>query len=299
MFRFLLFVSVILSSSVVYADSEPVIVASIKPLHSLVASVMQGTGAMPKLIVDGSQSPHGFQLKPSHRQALAEADVVFYIDDHFETFLPAALASLKDGALKMDMAKDMPLDLLPERFLGEDKPDAHGKVPTNYHLWLSAANAAAMTQKIAEVLSEKFPGHKEQYMNNARELRVRLQRKDAELSHLLVPAMGKPFIVFHDGYYYFEQRYGLKAVDAITPEPEFPVSGKRLAELRQEVKDKSIRCVFREPQFPSRLVEQIVEGSGARIGLIEPEGATITPGPALYETLLDNLAAAYKRCLAD
>ena len=54
------------STSLVRADVK--VIASIKPVHSLVASVMQGVGT-PGLIVGGSNSPHTYALKPSDADA--------------------------------------------------------------------------------------------------------------------------------------------------------------------------------------------------------------------------------------
>ena len=68
------------------AEAEPKVVVSIKPIHSLVSYVMDGVGR-PSLLVDGSASPHTFQLKPSHATMLQEADVVFWIGEDLESFL--------------------------------------------------------------------------------------------------------------------------------------------------------------------------------------------------------------------
>jgi zinc transport system substrate-binding protein len=290
-------VLILLGLSPARAD-EPLVVASIKPVHSLVAYIMDGTGVAPKLIVDGSQSPHGFQLKPSHRQALAQADVVFYIDDYFENFLPAAIEHSKEGAQHIALMKAAPLHVLKERFA--DPNHTHGGgTPYNYHVWLSAANASTMAQKIAETLAARYPEHEAKYMENARALRTELQRLDVALSHELAPVIARPFLVFHDGYHYFEERYGLNAVGSITQDPNQSISSVRLLELRQQIKQAKVRCVFREPQFPSRLADQIVEGTGARIGLIDPEGATISPGKDLIVTLYERLAENYLRCLKE
>ena len=47
-------------------------VASIAPVHSLLARVMEGAGR-PRLLVTGGRSPHGTVLKPSDARALATA----------------------------------------------------------------------------------------------------------------------------------------------------------------------------------------------------------------------------------
>jgi ABC-type Zn uptake system ZnuABC Zn-binding protein ZnuA len=51
------------------ASAEVKVVASIKPVHSLVAAVMEGVGE-PGLIMEGAGSPHNYALKPSQAQML-------------------------------------------------------------------------------------------------------------------------------------------------------------------------------------------------------------------------------------
>ena len=62
------------------------IVVSVKPLHSLVSAVAEGSHSV-SLLIDGSMSPHNFALKPSHAKLLNNAKVVFYIDNQFESAL--------------------------------------------------------------------------------------------------------------------------------------------------------------------------------------------------------------------
>ena len=53
------------------AFAAPKVVATIKPLHSLVAQVMDGVGEPELLIKQGS--PHGYQMKPADAKSVAEA----------------------------------------------------------------------------------------------------------------------------------------------------------------------------------------------------------------------------------
>ena len=62
------------------------IVVSIKPLHSLVSAVTEGSNSV-SLVIDGSMTPHNFALKPSHAKLLNNAKIFFYIDDEFESAL--------------------------------------------------------------------------------------------------------------------------------------------------------------------------------------------------------------------
>ena len=87
--------TVVLASSLLIGTStialaEIKVMASIKPVHSLVASIMEGAGS-PSLIVQGSASPHTYSLKPSQADELQNADVVFWVGHELEAFLEKPL----------------------------------------------------------------------------------------------------------------------------------------------------------------------------------------------------------------
>src|SRR5262249_22593722 len=111
------------------------------------------------------------------------------------------------------------------------------------------------------------------------------------------PLRGRPYIVFHDAYQYFERRFGLPSVGAVTVAPDRPVGPRRVSTLREAIRARGIACVFREPQFPPALLGTLVEGSRAHIGVIDPLGAGLAPGPELYPKLLDGIAASLRGCL--
>lgn len=79
------------------ADSGPAVVASIRPIHALVAGVMTGIGE-PYLLVDQASSPHTYSMRPSDARALQGADIVFRVSPALETFLDRPLGNLADEA---------------------------------------------------------------------------------------------------------------------------------------------------------------------------------------------------------
>ena len=60
---------------------------------------MDGVGS-PDLIVDGYNSPHNFQLKPSHAKMLQNADLVIFVGEGIEEFLEKPLESIAKDAKK-------------------------------------------------------------------------------------------------------------------------------------------------------------------------------------------------------
>lgn len=87
----------VLLSSPALAEQSPGVVASIKPVHSLVAAVMEGVGT-PHLIIEGGGSPHTYSLKPSNARALEQAEAVFWIGPDMETFLVRPIDELAPQA---------------------------------------------------------------------------------------------------------------------------------------------------------------------------------------------------------
>jgi zinc transport system substrate-binding protein len=281
------------------------VVVTIKPLHALVARVMTGIGA-PHLLVQKALSAHTYALKPSDAARLNAADIFFRMSDTMEPFTARIAKSLPRQVQVVTLEDTPQLRLLPRRtgatFVeagdGHGHPHEHDRAIIDGHAWLDPINAKAITSRIAEALSARHPGQASAFRDNAAQLNAELDALSAELARELAPVAGKPYAVFHDALQYFEQRYGLKAVGSIAMSPELPPSARRLSVLRRQVVDLKAECVFAEPQFDTRLVDAVAEGTGARVGLIDPEGSKIESGPDLYFALLRALARDLKACLA-
>jgi zinc transport system substrate-binding protein len=109
---------------------------------------------------------------------------------------------------------------------------------------------------------------------------------------------GKGFIVFHDAYHYFENRFGLRARGAIALQPEAAPGARTLTQLRQLISDGKVACVFAEPQFDTALIATVLEGTTAKSAVLDPEGAGLDPGPSLYATVMRNIATSFTDCLS-
>ena len=103
----------------------PAIVVSIKPIHSLVASVMEGVGE-PILLVESGGSPHGYTLKPSQASAMADADLVIWIGEGMESYLSAPIESLVQNDRVLELADLSGVVVLPLREGGVWEPHIHG-----------------------------------------------------------------------------------------------------------------------------------------------------------------------------
>ena len=321
-------VPALLFAGTMRAADAPVVVTSIKPIHSLVSAIMQGVGE-PELIVDGAASPHTYSLKPSNARALQEAKVVFWTGPGLEAFLEKPLEALGSDASVVELDNAPGLVKLPFREGGAFEPhddgdheaagsghdDGHGHGDKHAHhddheehehehgafdthLWLDPMNAKAMAAVITTTLVAADPANALTYQANAKALDDRLTALDKEIAATVAPVKDKPFVVFHDAYQYFEHRYGIRVAGSITVSPETIPGAERVSEIHRKVGELGATCVFAEPQFEPRLVKVVIEGTSAKSGVLDPEAATLKAGPDLYFTLMRGIADSMKACLS-
>ena len=119
-----------------------------------------------------------------------------------------------------------------------------------------------------------------------------------EIAQDVAPVRGRPFIVFHDAYRHFEDRFGLTAVGSVVVSAEQSPGVRRIVELRDKVRQLGATCVFAEVQFEPRPVDTIIENTQAKAGILDPLGAAAESGPGAYFELIRNMAASFKDCLA-
>ncbi len=303
------------------AEDGTGIVASIKPVHSIVSAVMLGVGE-PQLLIRGTSSPHTFSLRPSDAAVLEDASVVFWIGAGMESSLAGPIAALAGGARLVTLSQAPNLIRRPLRGGGAFENHAHrdhdhGEAEDEHrgaghdddglghdehvfdmHVWLDPHNADAMARMIADELSAVDPANAERYARNATILGQRLAALTEDIDALVAPARRQPFIMFHDAYRYFEDRFGLSAAGSVVVSLERTPGVRRVRALRERVRELGAVCVFSEPQFQPSLVRTIIEDTQARSGVLDPLGAGIESGPELYFTLLRKMAASFRTCLA-
>jgi len=282
--------------------APPLVVVSIKPIHSLAASLLEGI-AEPLLLVDGAQSPHSFAMRPSSSRALNNADVVVWIGPELEGFLAKSVSVLPDQVRVVSLLHDTPG--LERLHLDEDDHDAAhdhhnhgaaGEEDLDPHIWLSPANARAIAAHLADVFSGF--GNADRLSANAEALDRQLAELDRTIAQQLAAVSERPFVVLHPAYNYWVKAYGLQQAGVISPNPEQGASASHIADLRQSIAKQSAFCIFAEPQFGNRKVQALAQQLNLRAGILDPLGADIAAGPKAYLAILGAMAAALSDCLA-
>lgn len=311
----------------------PSVLADIGPVHSLVARVMDGVDA-PVLLLPPGASPHGYAMRPSEAEALERADVVFWVGEALAPWLGDAIGTLAEDALTVELLQqvverpeaqeeseaDHGDDHGDDHAAGHDDDDDPAKAAEDHddhghddhghddhghghdhgvdpHAWLDPINAKLWLGVIAETLAEVDPENEIIYAANAEAGQAEIDALMIEIRERLAPVTQSGYIVFHDAYGWFEDRFEFPALGSISVSDAVPPSAARVSALRNVVVASEAACVFSEPQFNPGLVDTLTEGTNARSGVLDPLGALLEPGVSLYPTLLRNLSIALAECL--
>ena len=295
------------------AKADIKVVASIKPIHSLASYLMDGV-AKPDLIVDGYASPHGFAMKPSHAKMLQNADIVFWVGEDLENFLEKPLDSIASKAEKIELMQVKGLQVLKfrERNIFDDHDDhghddhgkkdghddhgheghAHGEFDP--HIWLDPINAKVILFEMSKHLIENDPKNEATYRNNLSKAYKEIDKLTKEVTAELNESVAS--IVFHDAYQYFEKRFSVNILGAFTVNTDVMPGAEQLVEIREIIEHDKVACVFSEPQFNPDIIKAVAKDMNIKTGVVDPLGATLSPGKGLYFDLIKNMSKSFKGC---
>ncbi len=311
--------------------APPRVVATIPPLHSLASALMQGVGE-PQLLIHGNLSPHHFVPRPSQRKTLNQANLVLWVGAEVESFMPKTLQALPPSVRTVAM-QDVPgLVSLPTRNPGvwdqtvtpfpgdapktntprpryeqrrprerdpsdEHEREFHPHHREDTHLWLDPTNALVWSRYVASLLVSMDQENTALYLSNSANLEIELTNLDWRIRHNLAEVADRRYIVFHDAYHYFENRYHLNPIGPISVGGGQPPGALRIMQMRRLVRKHHITCLFSEPQFDAAVAQTVIEGSNAEIHILDPLGTDLEPGAELYGQLLTNMSTTLVECL--
>ncbi len=274
-----------------FADTMKILV-SIKPLHSLISNITDGISE-PGLLLSQQQSAHHFQLRPSQKRMLNQADIFFYSSNTIEGFVPALKSTTEN--LRFIQLADTPgiKTLLARNMLKHSRP--HSDI--DGHAWLSISNAMLFSRFATDILSQQAPQHASHYQKNLNILLLKLKKLRKDNAVMLKSVQNRPFIVYHDAYQYFELENNLLRSHFVTSNPEHSPGIKRVKELRALISTENIGCIFYEPPNIPPLLNTLSEGMKLKLAPLNPTGSQISAGKQHYFKLMQQTAATLYNCL--
>ena len=293
-YRLLLSFILLLTIKSVGAQSTLDVVVSIKPIHSITTMLMDGI-AMPKLLLNSSNSAHTFHLKPSQIKMLSNADLIITISDDFEIGLRKALKNINKAShlsiINLDQLKIH--NSRGEEIYGLN--EEHSKF--DLHLWLDVDNMQLIAKHISTLLIELDPVNASRYSENFLKVHFELNKLKIELQQQLAPFSSTQYAIFADILQYFEDSLQLSKPVIISPFHGARLSIKRTIEAKKIIKDLNIKCLLYDPEIKAKQVQVLSEGLNLKVYKIDILGNEFAPGQGLYFNLMKKTSSQLSLCL--
>lgn len=300
--------------SVSNISSPPKVLVTIKPIHSLVAAVMEGVG-QPDLLVDADVSLHTHQLKPSEITKLNSAQVIVWVGPEYETMIQKSIEAIKNSAQLITITELPGIHLLPTRNFDHSiegcsadfmhchdhhshhHKDHHHEISgKDGHLWLAAPNAKIIVKVIAQELIALDQRNAPYYLANSEKVIKKLDELNSDLAAEMKSVKGVKYLTYHDFTYYFDIAYGTKCVGAVRANPEVEPTAADILAVKRQVSEGA-RAIFSEPQFDTKSIRTIAGDTGIIYAQLDGLGFGLDQGPNLYFEMMRRLSNDMKNAL--
>ncbi|UZE94726.1 zinc ABC transporter substrate-binding protein [Alkalimarinus alittae] len=283
------------------------VLSSIKPIQ-LITTAIVGDLGQSNLLLPPSANPHHYQLRPSQRTRLNQADLFVWVGPELELFLVKVLkvSSVKQLAL----TKALKLNTRPAEESEEDHHDGHGHHAADTHghsssehggsfdphIWLDPAFTQQIAEAIYEQLILQHPQSQPPLKLNLERFLSRLKSTEQAIKNQLNTQNKVATYTFHQAFTHFADHYGLEISGIITPTPEARPGAKHLSQLTREISQKKKICLVKEPNFKAPYVDSITKGTDVILTIADPLATDIDNSETGYFEFIKAIADSFTKC---
>ncbi len=252
-------VAFVLWPSHLWANQSLRVVTSFYPVYVAVLNV---TAGIPGVEVSNLASPHvgclhDYQLTAGDVRRLADADLLLVNGAGMEPFL-GKVAQQSPGVRVVGVSEGIAL------------------LDDNPHVWVSLEGARRQTENIAAALAAAAPDRADAFRANASAYSASLSALEEKMRAALAPYAGTPIVTFHQAFPYFARDFDLDLAGEIEREPGAEPSARELADTVKLVRERKVKALFAEPQFPDKSAQVVARETGVRVYSLDP----VVTGPS-------------------
>jgi len=256
--------------------AAPRVVTSIAPVYEITAAIMSG-GAEPGLIIDSDASAHHFAFKPSHMRSLQQADLVIWIDRHFEAGFSRVAEILPSTTQRLELLPLLDLE-------GGDG-----------HIWYSPRLLLRSIEIIRDTLLQLDPQHQKLYQANAALLMQNIRAWRHETRRRWQNRQPR-FVTDHNFARYFEQDFGLSSIASVHDQHDDHGGIKDLRRLDDILQQFPAACLLTQHSTASALARGFARKYGLKIISISLEPVSDPDQPLILQRLA-RLTTALEDCI--
>lgn len=223
-------------------------------------------------IVGPDSDAHVYETTPDDARHVLQARLVVENGLNFEPWLDRLIKTTGSQAQVVRASQG----ILPRTL------DEEGQTIPDPHAWNSLANAKIYAANIAKALEAVDADNAQAYRSHLAAYQQQIDALLAEVkkSFAALPANNRRIVTSHDAFGYLGQAYGIEFLAPQGLSTEQEPTAKDVASIISMIKRDKIKAVFIENIKDSRLMRQIANDTGAKIGGTLYSDALAAEGPA-------------------
>lgn len=287
------------------------VTSTITPFASI-ANYIGGEKVEVNSIIQPGFSPHSFEMKPSDIKNLQNSDLILSTGLEIDNFIVENISEknilqLKDFIELLEWhdhhnhSEDVHNEdehHEDEHHEDENNEDEHHEDEEIFfdpHFWLSLENGNIIAEKITESLSQLDPKNKQYYENNLENFK----KESWEIkNNFSLWSDSQDFIIFHEAFNYLFTQFGILDEKVLVLEE---TAGREpsvweMKTIIDEINERSIKVIYKEPQFESKLIDTLQSQHNLETYILDPLWNSIDKNGYLnnIESNLNNLKNLYE-----
>ncbi|MEG6507888.1 metal ABC transporter substrate-binding protein [Methyloligella sp. 2.7D] len=268
--------------------------------------------------------PHDFEPTPKDARILSHADILVMNGLGLEGWLPRLNEAAGFDGVTVTATKGVKTGTMVEHEghhhgaehdhdehaadedHDHDHAEAHdhdhggeGERVTDPHAWQSLEDGKIYVENIRDGLIAADPEGKAIYEANAKAYLKQIDAEDKAVRAAIseIPEDRRVIVTSHDAFGYFGREYGIRMLAPEGVSTESEASAKAVAKIIDQIREEKIPAVFVENISDPRLLQQIADETGAKIGgtlysdaLSGPDG----PAPTYLDMFRHNVSELSK-----
>ena len=267
------------NSTFILTVAKPLIVTTIKPL-AIIAKSAVGDAADVTYLLPANQAPHNFSLPVSALNKIAQADLVIWVGADFETRSAKTMAALASSKLITALETEG------HNAIAQGKPHQHS-MENDPHIWLNSQSGNRLAAEIQSRLGLPI-----KQIISAEEV---TQLRDT-LTATMASAQGKTYLTHHDAYGHFAEAFGLPLGLSIRDTSGGAQGAKSQYQLRKNILQANVSCVFVEPQYHNKDAVIIAAEFSLPLIALDPQGQSQPIHGNAYREFIAALVVQFKAC---
>ena len=254
------------------------VVTSFYPVYLLAQEIVQGAEGirLENMAQPQTGCLHDYELSISDMKLLETADIFIINGGGMESFLEQALERYPELTVVEEA----------EAHEHEQEHEHEG----NSHIWLSPVRAAQQAENIAAALSEMDQADAAVFAENAARFKEETDALLQEAAQLNLPE-GTEAEVFHEGFAYFAELFGMEIASGIFVDEYQVPSAKELTEAADEAREHKIQFFLTAADDGRIYAETLAQETGETITLLDPLTTAAEGNPSYTERMRRNIQA--------